>query len=463
MKKFLTLSMALLMVLALLAACGNNEPASTSTPTPTPASTGDTQQSEDPPQVFDEPPTVLSVMFHATWLTPMAEASFALVAEQLNIEWEWIIAPDGADGEQVIFTKINSGEAPDILWWQGARSIERTMGADKFEDVSGGWMQHYDADALKNNTYTLESGKVLAAPYGDANVNVWIYNKKVFADAGITTLPRTWSEFLDACEKIRAIGVDPVFFAGQDGWTLQLPTLNTYEVIGKFVPGAGDALAVNDKKWVEMDLLLETYERMIELQAKGFVNDNLMSADYAASQHAVINGTAAMFMMPCSWFDGELQSWATPEEMDGLSMMPVNFTEDPAKLSGLAWGPQGFSLPVDSPNKDLAREAIFALVSPASIQARYDVSPGIPFILESAGVNPGDAVGIVRGAYENIIAPGHMIVAAFPGPNYLYNYNYLVDNMQEMMMGRITPMQALEIADEHVRNQALEAGDPNWE
>lgn len=41
----------------------------------------------------------------------------------------------------------------------------------------------------------------------------FIYNKDLFAKAGITELPSTWEEFVEACEKLKNSGITPIGFA----------------------------------------------------------------------------------------------------------------------------------------------------------------------------------------------------------------------------------------------------------
>ena len=63
-----------------------------------------------------------------------------------------------------------------------------------------------DLDAIQDE-YNFASnraygGKVYGIP-STGNAQGIVYNKKVFADAGVTTLPRTPDEFLDALQKIK--------------------------------------------------------------------------------------------------------------------------------------------------------------------------------------------------------------------------------------------------------------------
>ena len=60
-------------------------------------------------------------------------------------------------------------------------------------------------------------GKVTGYPFL-VQSHSFIYNKKVFADAGITTLPRTIKEYAAACEKLQAKGIQPFATGFKEWW-----------------------------------------------------------------------------------------------------------------------------------------------------------------------------------------------------------------------------------------------------
>ena len=49
---------------------------------------------------------------------------------------------------------------------------------------------------------------------------IWIYNKDLFDKAGLDAdkPPKTWDEFLAACDKLKAAGIAPVGGGIQDGY-----------------------------------------------------------------------------------------------------------------------------------------------------------------------------------------------------------------------------------------------------
>ena len=63
--------------------------------------------------------------------------------------------------------------------------------------------------------------QVYGVPVGQAMGGGILYNKKVFADLGLT-VPTTWDEFMANNAKIKAAGIAPVIQTYGDTWTSQL-------------------------------------------------------------------------------------------------------------------------------------------------------------------------------------------------------------------------------------------------
>ena len=77
-------------------------------------------------------------------------------------------------------------------------------------------------DLVKQFDYEKDTNPVmmeLARSYTDGvlkeipyqfKANAYLYNKKLFRDAGIDKAPSNWTEFLDTCQKLKDSGVIPL-------------------------------------------------------------------------------------------------------------------------------------------------------------------------------------------------------------------------------------------------------------
>jgi len=180
--------------------------------------------------------TTLTLLFYSPELqsqyNEMAEAYKAETGVTLDI-----VLTQG-NYRSVLAARINSGDAPDVFM--------SSAYADNFDyrDYS------YDLskeDFIKNITPAalegvLLDGKVTGYPFL-VQSHSFIYNKKIFRAAGITTLPRTIGEFEEAAGKIQAIGLQPFatgFFEWwvlpQTGWQALAPAVvRNYGGFGNFV------------------------------------------------------------------------------------------------------------------------------------------------------------------------------------------------------------------------------------
>ncbi len=142
---------------------------------------------------------------------PAFEAAHpGITVESLNVPYDQF--------RRKLLTAIAGGTAPDliradIIWvpefaYMGALApLDEVM--PDFDDYEGAvFPGPLSTNYLNGHYYGLPL---------DTNTRVLVYNKEMFAEAGIEAPPATMEEFLAACEKIQALGEDKYCFA--DGGT----------------------------------------------------------------------------------------------------------------------------------------------------------------------------------------------------------------------------------------------------
>ncbi|GAA3440804.1 ABC transporter substrate-binding protein [Planomonospora venezuelensis] len=113
-------------------------------------------------------------------------------------------------------TVTTAASAPDIFSTWGGGVLKQQLDAGIIKDLS------VDADAIGTFTpaalaaYQID-GKTYGIPVDVGMVGFW-YNKKLFAEAGVTEPPATWSAFLDTVKKLKAAGTTPIALAGKEKW-----------------------------------------------------------------------------------------------------------------------------------------------------------------------------------------------------------------------------------------------------
>lgn len=109
--------------------------------------------------------------------------------------------------EEKYLTGISSGQGPDV----GYMYME--MINDYIESESITPFDEYLTAEEKDNYYYLDkgviNGKQYAMPIVVGSARVMFCNEDILNAAGVTTIPSTWSEFQDACKKISDSGKTP--------------------------------------------------------------------------------------------------------------------------------------------------------------------------------------------------------------------------------------------------------------
>jgi multiple sugar transport system substrate-binding protein len=121
--------------------------------------------------------------------------------------------PAGQSSEEVLLSAIAGRTTPDVCSniWPGAISEYTKAGGlvalDEFEDFDS------LVNARRIPVELLESfksgdGHIYQLPW-KTNPIMLLYNVKIFKEAGLERPPRTYSDFFEACEKIKQLGIFP--------------------------------------------------------------------------------------------------------------------------------------------------------------------------------------------------------------------------------------------------------------
>jgi ABC-type glycerol-3-phosphate transport system substrate-binding protein len=218
------------------------------------------------------------------------------------------------------------------------------------------------------NSYGVKPGPYLVPI--DANNMQILYNKTLFARAGISSPPATFAEFLADSKKLAGIGVAP-FVAGLGSWPVDsLAQVYMWNIIGQ--AGLEKTFARKEKytspAWVSF-LSLFSRLRAANILAKGVLAD-----DDPAAESLFVNGQAGMI------FDGSWAIGVFKQQNPGFTnygvFMPPSAGRFPVKIPG-GVGAQAFVVGT-SPHKKQAAKFLQWLTN-ATQQATYaNTSANLP-------------------------------------------------------------------------------------
>ena len=165
------------------------------------------------PDTRDNEKKVISVfMTKPVWADTMPGVIEAFNTEYPNIEVEVEIVGGGTDWRPVLSTKSRTGNLPDVFMIEGAADFK--LWEEFLDDLSDMDVVDHFLPIAKNSAYN--NRKLMGLPLGVEGYG-YIYNKKLFQEAGITKVPETFSELENAAAKLQAAGITP-FVSGYGTW-----------------------------------------------------------------------------------------------------------------------------------------------------------------------------------------------------------------------------------------------------
>jgi multiple sugar transport system substrate-binding protein len=189
-------------------------------------------------------------------------------------------------------TAAAAGKAPDIQYlWNGIYHME---------SVWLGYLQPLDGlvsdDVVKASNPTLLShfgGHIYRLGWYPQPMT-WSYNKDVFEKAGLDpeNPPKTWDEFLAACDKIKAKGVAPVGGGIQDGywgeWYFGHGLSQNIDSTGEAIDLFTGAKDFRDPKYHEH------WVKLAELKKHDFLNTDMSSLGLYPGIDLIVEGKIGM-------------------------------------------------------------------------------------------------------------------------------------------------------------------------
>lgn len=283
--------------------------------------------------------------------------------------------------QTVVRTQLAGGNAPDVhVLYPGsgsAMSMVELAKADLLTDLDD---QEWTKTIPKSfDAAYRHDGKTYLYSAGSSVIGT-IYNKKVFADAGVTP-PKTWAELLDVCGTLKSKGVVPLALGAQTPWVTQLIT---YALVPNAVyakdPTFDDQMASGKATFVGSGWA-DAMGKYQDLQKRGFFNDHPDGTTFEQQTSMVATGKAAMAVQVSSVLSNFRQAAKSP---DDLGMFPFPGGDDAANL----WIPAGIvvGLGVSARAKNAAKGKAFIefLGKQENINAwAADVS-AIPFSRDSS-------------------------------------------------------------------------------
>lgn len=260
-----------------------------------------------------------------TWRTDLVEdGTFDKYAEEFNKKYPDVnVTFEGiTDYAGEMLTRMSTTNYGDVI---GIPAIK----PDQFEQ----FLEPLGETASFEDTYRfLPAASFGGTQYGIAfggNANGIVYNKKVFEEAGVTTLPTTEDEWLEALQKV-ADNTDaiPMYTNYKDGWPLTQSFGNLGVVTDD--PDAPITMAEDPAPWTEGTDVYAIDSLLYDTVAAGLTEPDPLTTNWEQSK--VDLGTGKIATMPLgSWAISQMQAAA---EENGGSADDIGYMAFPANVDG---------------------------------------------------------------------------------------------------------------------------------
>lgn len=300
-KRSIVLLSVLLVMSMVLAACGGNAK--------------DADSTQNGSATKDEIKTVKIFQFKTEIVEGLNELKVQFEDQYPNIKLDIQTVGGGADYGAALKTKFASNDAPDIFSNGGYAELETWQ--DKIEDLSDQpWVK--DLIPLAAEPMTKE-GKIYGMPMNLEGIG-YVYNKDLFAKAGITETPKTLTELEDAAKKLQAINVTPFGNAYQEWWLLGNQGISVafaqQDNVNDFIKGLNEGTASiigNDR--------FEQWSKLLKLTVD-YGQKNPLTTDANTHLALFANGEVAM-MQEGNWAQTLVDN-IKPNMNIGMFPMPID-------------------------------------------------------------------------------------------------------------------------------------------
>lgn len=437
--------------------CGKKEDSGSNGNAPVQSGDTNNEQEQEQGQKEDSPASdekvVLTLLIDNQSPLDGLKAVAEAIEQKFNIATEIELRPGGSEGDNVVKVRLATGEMADLCYYNSGALFQALNPEQHFVDLTDEPFTENVLDSFK--TTVSVNGRVYGIPGGPTVAGGWLYNKKVYQELGLS-VPKTWNELLENCEKIKAAGKVPVIGSYKDDWTSQLILLADYYNLQAEVPNFAKDYTENKAKFANTPAALRGFEKLYEINKKGYMNEDFLATTYDVALKMLAEGTGAHYPM----LTFALTNIATnyPDKINDIGFFAQ--PGDNADKNGLTvWMPAGIYLYNQGKNVEAAKKWAEFFVSQEAVNVYASKQrPEGPFAIKGATL-PDDVYPAVKDMLPYFesgnTAPALEFLSPLKGPN-------LPQLCVEVGAGLKDPLTAAQEYDRDVEKQAKQLNLPGW-
>jgi raffinose/stachyose/melibiose transport system substrate-binding protein len=313
------------------------------------------------------------------------------MAENPNIKITVETRPQGAEGDNLVKTRLATGDMNDVFMYNTGSLFQALDPQQNLVPLTGEPYLGNVAEVFLSTVTAADSP--YGVPFGSAMGGGVLYNKKVYERLGLS-VPKTWADFMANNAKIKAAGVAPVIQTYQETWTSQLFVLGDFHNVAVADPGWAEKYTANKVKYSQ-EPALRGFEHLQEVHDKGFLNADFASAKLDDGLRMVATGEGAHYPM-LTFTIGTIAA-NQPDNIDDVGFFAL--PGDDASNYGLTlWTAGGVYIPktTEGAKLDAAKKFLAFIASTKGCEAQTKaLPPPGPYQVDGCTL-PADVPGAVK-------------------------------------------------------------------
>jgi raffinose/stachyose/melibiose transport system substrate-binding protein len=379
----------------------------------------------------------------------------AFTALHPNVTFEIETHPGGTDGDNLVKTRLSTGEMNDIFYYNSGSLLQALNPAETLVDLSG---EPFIANIQETYLPTVTAGDAIVGVPTEGTLGGGIlYNKKIYTDNGLS-VPKTWAEFASNNDKIKAAGIPPVCATYGDTWTSQLFVLADYYNVQVAVPDFAEKYTKNEAHYSDTPAALAGFAHLREGFDKGWYQPDFGADKFDKGQELLATGKCAHY--PMLTFAVGTMAENFPDTIDDIGFFGQP-GDDAATHGATIWMPAATYIPKTTEGAALdAAKAFVAFI--ASVEGTEAMTAGVapsgPYMIKGSTL-PDDVPAAIKDIQPYIDggnnAPALEFLSPVKGPS-LEQITVAVGS------GLNTPEEGASLYDQDVEKQAKQLGLPGW-
>ena len=268
----------------------------------------------------------------------------ALAEEKLGIRIEYEMRVGGTEGDNIVKTRLASGDMADICGYNSGSLLNALHPEDYFADLSGyAWTDRLTGDYRSCVT---SGGALFGIPMTSMQAGAVVYSRTLYEKYHLE-VPGTWEAFIANCNVLKEAGEIPVIGAFGDTWTSQVLFLGDYFNLLSRAPDFTRAFEAGEAKYATTPSALRSFEKYADLI--GLYNEDYLATTYDDAVEMLAEGKGGHWFILTQCLSNVYSLYGA-EAVDSLGIFGVPADEGDAGL--VVWMPTSMYANRNSENLD---------------------------------------------------------------------------------------------------------------